>query len=109
MIARTPGNDTATMRPDKAKVVDEIWDDARIEDFLHKAPMGAEADPDYSALLYAYRSMRPEDFGRFVERFAALGRNLSARGNDGRTLLGLIAEHRHAAPFREILERHGAQ
>jgi hypothetical protein len=97
------------MRPDKQKVIDEVWDDERIESFLDKSPMGDEKSRDYSALLYAYRSMRPGDFERFIERFVQVGRDLNARSNAGRTLLEDIAEHRHGEPFRNILERHGAQ
>ncbi len=96
------------MRPDKEKVVDEIWDDDRIESFLHKSHMGAERSRDYSALLNAYRSMRVEDFERFLNRFIALDRDINARSNDGQTLLETIADHRHGAPFRELLLRHGA-
>ncbi len=96
------------MRPDKQKVVDEVWDDERIESFLDKTPMGEESSRDFSALLNAYRSMRPGDFERFLERFKALGRELDARSNDGQTLLELIADHRHGEDFREILLRHGA-
>jgi hypothetical protein len=92
------------MRPDKKQIVDEVWDEARIRGFLDKAPLGAGEDPDYSALLYAYRSMRPEDFALFVEFFVAAGRNLHARGRNGQTLLETIAPHRHGAPFRAILE-----
>ncbi len=92
------------MRPDKQKVVDEHWDDARIRGFLAKAPLGEGVDPDFSVLLHAYRSMRPEDFGVFVEYFMQAGRNLDARGEAGETLAELIAEHRRAAPFRRILE-----
>ncbi|MGE0622568.1 MAG: PA4642 family protein [Pseudomonadales bacterium] len=96
------------MRPDKEKVVDEVWDDDRIESFLHKSPMGEERSRDYSVLLNAYRSMRPGDFERFLARFVALGRDVDARSNAGQTLLATIADHRHGAPFRELLLRHGA-
>ena len=96
------------MRPDKQKVIDEVWDDERIEGFLHKTPMGDEKNRDFSALLNAYRSMRPADFERFVARFKALDRDLNATSNDGQTLLQLISTHRHGADFREILLRHGA-
>ena len=48
------------MRPDKTKVVDEIWDDERIDSFLSKQPMGDEP-AEFSLLLNAYRSMRPAD------------------------------------------------
>jgi hypothetical protein len=96
------------MRPDKQKVVDEVWDDERIESFLDKTPMGDEQSRDFSALLNAYRSMRPGDFERFVTRFKALNRDLDAQSNEGQTLVSLIADHRHGADFREILLRHGA-
>lgn len=96
------------MRPDKASVVDEVWDDQRIESFLDKPPMGNESSVDYSILLNAYRSMRPEDFNRFVARFIATGRDINARSNAGATLLGTITDHRRAGPFREILSTHGA-
>jgi hypothetical protein len=96
------------MRPDKAKVVDEIWDEERIRSFLDKTPMGDEADPDYSVLLHGYRSMRAEDFQRFLQLFCAQGRNLDARSNAGQTLLETIAGHRKAAEFRDILRRASA-
>jgi hypothetical protein len=67
--------------------------------------MGDEADPDYSVLLYAYRSMRPGDFEPFIAMFCAQGRSLNARSNAGQTLLQTIADHRKAAEFRAILER----
>lgn len=91
------------MRPDKKKVIDEQWDDERIRSFLDKPPLGEGEDPDYSAVLYAYRSMRPEDFGRFIDMFVAAGRDPSARGAAGETVLETIASHRRADGFREIL------
>ena len=94
------------MRPDKAIVVDEVWDDARIESFLNKSPMGDEASVDYSALLNAYRSMRPDDFRRFIDKFIASGRDLHACSNAGLTLVQTIEGHRHAAPFKAILDRY---
>lgn len=96
------------MRPDKKIIVDEVWDDARIGEFLDKLPMGDGEDADYSILLNAYRSMRPDDFARFIERFVAAGHDPSARGSDGRTLMETIASHRHGAPFRDILGAAGA-
>ena len=95
------------MRPDKTKVVDEVWDEARIEAFLDKAPMGDERSVDYSALLYAYRSMRPDDFAAFIRMFVGAGRDINAKSNGGETLLATIRDHRHGAPFRAILEEAG--
>ena len=97
------------MRPDKQKIVDEVWDDARIAGFLDKAPMGDESSRDFSALLYAYRSMRPADFERFIVAFCAAGRDIDAPSNAGESLLVTIGPHRHSTAFREILVRHGAR
>ncbi|MCP5179473.1 MAG: PA4642 family protein [Pseudomonadales bacterium] len=92
------------MRPDKKAIVDEVWDDARIESFLDKSPMGEGEDPDYSLLLNAYRGMRAEDFARFIRRYLATGRSLDACGRDGRTLRETISGHRHASDFLRILD-----
>ncbi|MFP6834539.1 MAG: PA4642 family protein [Pseudomonadales bacterium] len=92
------------MRPDKAKVVDEIWDEERIRGFLDKTPMGEEKSADYSVLLYAYRSMRPGDFAVFIGMYLDAGRDLNATSNAGLSLLDTIRDHRRSAAFREILE-----
>ena len=97
------------MRPDKAKVVDEVWDEQRIRSFLDKAPLAKGMDADFSALLYAYRSMRPNDFEIFIRWFREAGRNLEAENDRGETLLGIIAEHRLAQPFRAVLQAAGAK
>ena len=91
------------MRPDKKKVVDEVWDDARIDEFLDKAPLTPGENADYSALLYAYRSMRVEDFARFISRFKAAGRDVAAKSSAGETVAATIASHNGAAPFIELL------
>ena len=90
------------MRPDKAKVVDEVWDDERIAEFLDKGPMGSE-DGQFSILLNAYRSMRPTDFSRFIEKFRSAGGDVQARDSQGRTLREIIAGHDKAQPFRDAL------
>ena len=91
------------MRPDKQKVVDEVWDDARIESFLQKGPMGDEP-LDFSLLLHAYRSMRVDDFSRFIERFRAAGHDVNATSNSGQTLEEVIANHAKSAPFIALLK-----
>ncbi len=94
-----------TMRPDKKKVINEVWDTKRIKSFLDKPPMGHEANPDYSILLFAYRSMRADDFAEFIGYYQAEGHDLAAQSNAGETLLQTICTHRHAQPFMDILER----
>lgn len=90
------------MRPDKAKVVDEIWDDERIESFLSKAPMGDE-NPDFSRLLHAYRSMRVEDFARFLARYKDQGGDIGVTDKSGRTLAQTIQSHSKSAEFLKVL------
>ncbi len=89
-------------------MVDEVWDEQRIRSFLDKAPLAKGMDPDFSALLYAYRSMRPSDFEAFINWFRQAGRNLEAKNDFGETLLDVIAAHRLAQPFRTILQAAGA-
>ncbi len=98
-------------RPDKAKVIDEVWDDARIRSFLHKAPprqsgVALPGDADFFVLRHAYQSMRAEDFGRFLDCFADEGRDVRARNGDGQTLAEYIAPHAKAGPFIELLNAH---
>ena len=90
------------MRADKAKVVDEIWDDAHIESFLSKMPLGA-TPKDHSRLLYAYRSMRPEDFERFLTRFSSAGGDVNAPNEHGESLLDIIVNHAKSGPFQTLL------
>ena len=96
------------MRPDKKKVVDEIWDEERISNFLDKKPLGSESNADFSALLYAYRSMRVDDFKRFLGMFLEQGRDINATSRDGQSLLASIAGHRQSASFQEALRAAGA-
>ena len=93
------------MRPDKAKVVDEVWDDERIDSFLAKQAMGGEPE-DFSLLLNAYRSMRAEDFERFLVKFKAAGRDVSATDRHGQSLLQNIADHDKSTAFKELLTRY---
>ncbi len=95
-------------RPDKQKIVDEVWDDARVASFLGKdtpRQTGTDlpGDPDFYVLRHAYQNMRPHDFERFLGLYRAAGRDVNARDGDGRTLADVIQSHRHAAPFIELL------
>lgn len=92
------------MRLDKAKVVDEVWDESRIDSFLAKGPMGEES-AEFSMLLHAYRSMRAEDFKRFIIKFTQQGHDVGAKDRQGRSLADIISSHTKATPFREILEQ----
>lgn len=90
-------------RKDKKKVVGEPMTDEQIRVFLDVRPEAGE-DPDFSALLRAYRSLREHDFARFVAMFREAGRNIDARGADGQTLRDVLATHRLAAGYIEALD-----
>ena len=98
----------SAVRPDKQKVIDEVWDDDRILSFLDKGQFGSEPDQDFGCLLHAYRSMRADDFVRFLAAFKAAGRNLNATSRSGETLLELIADHAQSEEFRAALRAAGA-
>lgn len=100
------------MKKDKAKVLDEQWDDARVASFLEPRPgdgaTSGDIGVDYALLLRAYQSMRASDFGRFVPLFCADGRNVNAQGPDGKSLLQLLREHNYGGPYADILRKSGA-
>ena len=96
------------MRPDKKSITDEVWDDARVRSFLTPQPPQGDDAADFTLLLNAYRSMRPDDFVRFVGFFREDGRDLDARNESGQTLIEFIGPHRHAAAFIDIMIAAGA-
>lgn len=95
------------MAKEKTVVVDEVWTEARIREFLDVKP--AEGfDIDFHALLKAYQQMRADDFEIFVTMFIEQGRNINARDPNDRTLLSYADEHAKSADYAEILRRNGA-
>lgn len=81
----------------------EDWSDERIKAYLeHQAPEGI--NPDFHVLMHAYKHMRACDFERFLPYFLEAGRDLQARGPEGKTLLELAREHRRSDEFVKILE-----
>lgn len=96
------------MAKDKEKVIDEVWNEARIAEFLDAKP-AAGIDADFHALLKAYQAMRAEDFEIFVGLFKGQGRDLNAQDPQGRTLLSYVREHRNSGEFVDILERNGVR
>ena len=101
-------SNTPKQRPDKAKVIDEVWTDERIRSFLKtKRPTqlgkDVEGEQDYYVLLRAYQAMRIHDFERFLGFFETAGGNLAARGPKGETLDEYMSHHRRAGPFVEAL------
>lgn len=89
----------------KPKVVDEVWDDARIKQFLHYDPCPGDPSPAFCIIYRAYKYMRPDDFERFLGFFLEAGHDPAAQDEQGRTLLDIINTHRHGAPFIAALNK----
>ena len=95
------------MAKEKTVVVDEVWTETRIREFLDAKP-AAGVDADFHALLKAYQQMRADDFEKFVGFFLEQGRNINARDAQGRTLLSYVVEHVKSNEYADILRRNGA-
>ncbi|MCK0538190.1 PA4642 family protein [Alcanivorax quisquiliarum] len=89
-------------RKDKKKVIGEPMTDDQIRIFLDTQPE-AGVDTDFHVLLRAYRSLREEDFERFIGFFVANGGNLQARDPAGRTLADIISRHTQATAYLHAL------
>jgi len=96
------------MKKDKEKVIDEVWTEDHIRGFLRFRPYDG-SNEDFHVLLKAYRSMRVEDFEQFVQFFLEQGRDPDATGPGGKTVLQIIATHRHGGPYAGVLRAAGAQ
>ena len=64
------------MKKDKETVLDEVWTESRVREFLDSEPK-AGTNRDFHALLKAYQSMRAEDFELFIGMFLEAGRDLN--------------------------------
>ena len=95
------------LKKDKEKILDEVWTEERVKDFLSvQAP--ADIDPDYNVLLKAYQSMRLENFEEFVDFFVEAGRNINATNPDGETALSIIKQHSKGGDYTAVLVEKGA-
>ena len=95
-------------RKDKQQVIDEVWTEQRVRDFLDVKPAEA-VEADFHMLMKAYNAMRLADFELFVGFFIEDGRNINARYRHGRTALSYVREHRKSAGYAQALEQHGAE
>lgn len=95
------------MRKDKEKVLDEVWTEDRVREFLDvQPPKGVNAD--FHMLLKAYQSMRADDFEIFIGMFLEKGHDINAANDEERTVLSYASEHRNSGEFVEILKNNGA-
>lgn len=95
------------MRKDKDKVLDEVWDDARVRSFLSVRSHSGDSH-DFHCLLRAYQSMREEDFRRFLVFFTEAGRDVNATSATGETVLSIVRTHRLSGGFADALVEFGA-
>ncbi len=95
------------LKKDKAKVIDPVWNEGRIREFLDVIP-AEDVEADFHMLMKAYRSMRAEDFATFVQMFLAEKRDINAKDPAGRTVLSYVSEHRNSAEYAETLKKAGA-
>lgn len=96
------------LKKDKAKVIDPVWTEDRIREFLDVVP-AENVEADFHMLMKAYRSMRSEDFATFVNMFRDEGRDINSRDPAGRTVLSYVAEHRNSTEYATILSDAGAE
>ena len=94
-------------RKDKTQIIGEPMTDEQIRAFL-SGSREQGLDQDHHALMRAYRSLRSEDFSRFVDFFLAEGRNINATDPAGRTALAIISLHQQGEDYTEVLRRAGA-
>lgn len=93
------------LKKDKEKVIDEVWGEERIREFLDLLPPEGES-ADHHKLLKAYQSMRVENFADFVKFFVDAGGDLNVRDNSGKTVANIISQHRYGEPYLNIIEKH---
>jgi hypothetical protein len=91
------------MKKDKAKVLDEVLSEERIEEFLSLEPPANE-NADFHRLQKAYRGMPPQYFEIFLELFKSNGGDINAHSQQGNTLIECIQSHKQAQAYVELLE-----
>ena len=96
------------LKKDKEKILDEVWNEERVKDFLNVQTIG-DIEADFHVLFKAYQSMRLENFEEFVGFFVADNRDVNATNPKGQTALSIIKQHRNSTAYADILIKHGAQ
>ncbi len=91
-------------KKDKEKVIDPVWGEERIREFLELLPPTGE-NPDHHKLLKAYQSMRAEDFDDFIQYFTEAGGDLTAKDNLGKTVSDTISLHRYGQPYIDSINK----
>ena len=93
------------LKKDKEKVIDPVWSEARIREFLDlQPPVGENAD--HHKLLKAYQSMRGEDFDDFVRFFTEAGGDLNSCNAAGLRVADILKTHRYSKPYLDSLAKY---
>ena len=90
------------MRKDKKQVIGEPMSDESIKLFLTCEPAD-QTPPALHKLIKAYRSLRIDDFERFVEFFLEQGLSLETRDEKGQDFIALVQDQRLAEPYIEVI------
>ena len=93
-----------SVKKDKEKVIDPVWGEERIREFLSLEPPLGE-DSDHHKLVKAYQSMRIEDFDSFISFFVAENGNLDACNSRNQSFSELISTHRYSQPYLDIINK----
>lgn len=97
-----------SLRKDKEKVLGEVFDDERIRSFFeYEAPEGV--NEDFHLLEKAYRGMKAENFGTFLQFFNEAGRDINSTNPEGKTLAAIISAHNFGEDYAAKLKQAGAQ
>lgn len=93
------------LKKDKEKVIDPVWSESRIREFLHLLPPAGE-NADFHKLLKAYQSMRAEDFDDFVGFFTSAGGDVTAHNAAGQSITDVLKVHRYSQPYLDTIAKH---
>lgn len=91
------------MRKDKKQVIGEEIGDEPIKLFLDVEPAD-DTPPALHKLIKAYRSLRIDDFERFVGFFVEAGFDVGTRDANGQDFVALVQDQRLAAPYIEVIQ-----
>lgn len=89
-------------KKDKKIVENERRTDEQLRVFLDVLPP-AGVNADFHVLHSAYKSMKPDEFERFVGFFREAGKDIEAKNTDGETVRDMIKTHRHGDEYLPFL------
>ena len=89
-------------KKDKEKVFGGDWSVEQLREFMNPTSHDG-TDPDFIAVLQAYRYMVPATFASFAAQFKADGHNLAAANLEGVSMLQVIESHRNGKEYADII------